>query len=168
MVIMTQDERFITIKIPESVHKNLTQYRDDNRLKSIGIAVQDGLDCLDLHKEIECEYDIIQDGWAGLYDLNAIYWVKYLNSLNQDELTNHLNEYCSGFCVEIESAIKNPAFNSIKNKYELYCGLMNYIETTLDTTKKSDCSQEIISKVSEMFLNSLINSRLLSTLDDME
>ena len=161
MVIMTQDKCFITIKIPESVHKNLTQYRDDNRLKSIGIAVQDGLDCLNLHEGIRCDVIIPDmDRWNRL---DATYWVKYLNSLNQDELTIHLNEYCSKFCEEIESAIKNPAFNSIKNRYDLYSGLINYFESMLDIIKNSDCSQDTISKISEMYLNSLINSRLLST-----
>jgi len=155
---MTLNERFITIKIPESIHANLTQYRDDNRLKSIGIAVQDGLDCLNLHNEMEyAEHDIIQDShidrWSKAY---AILWIKYLNTLNQDEVTIHLDKYSTELYIEIEQVIENPAFNNIKNRYALYGGWIKNFESTLDVIKNSVCDQETISKISEMYLHLLI------------
>lgn len=162
---MTQDEPFITIKIPISVHKSLTEYRDINRLKSIGIAVQDGINCLNNHKGVgsKLKYDITpgKDVWADLYSESAIYWVKYLNTLDNDELTNHLSEFGSKLCLQIESVVKNPAFDDIQNRYDLCIGLMNYIESTLDVIKQSECSSEIRGNVSELFLNSLIRSRFL-------
>lgn len=156
MVIMTQDKCFITIKIPESVHKNLTQYRDDNRLKSIGIAVQDGLDCLNLHKEIEYGCEIIQEiyRWSKLY---AKVWIKYLDSVNQDEVTIELNEYISEIYKEIEMTIEHPNYNNIKNRYTLYSGLVDEFENISDIVKNSDCSQEVKYKIYEMYLNLLIS-----------
>lgn len=164
---MIQNERFITIKIPESVHKNLTQYRDDNRLKSIGIAVQDGLDCLNLHKKIEYGCEIIQEiyRWSKLY---AKIWIKYLDSVNQDEVTICLNEYISGIYEEIEKTIKHPDYNNIKNRYTLYSGLVDEFENILDIVKNSDCSQEVKYKISEMYLNLLIGmyNRLFRTFQE--
>jgi len=154
---------FVTIKISKDTFEQLKEYRDQNKLKSITIAIQNGVDCLsaieNLQKKLreqeeEQEYYEIQDIIIKNLIENTI--KNWLETVDEKKVAESIQFALESF-NEIEKTLENPSYDSYKNKDRIIREIFEkYIKILITTLEKTEIKSETKNKISAMFLEQLL------------
>lgn len=154
---------FVTIKISKDTFEQLKEYRDQNKLKSITVAIQNGVDCLsaienlqkklDEQKEKQEHYEIQDIIIKNLIENTIKNW---LETVDEKKAADSIRYALESF-NEIQKMLKDPSYEAYKNKDRIIREIFeNYIKIIITTLEKTEFKTETKNKISAMFLEQLL------------
>lgn len=162
--IQYMSAEFVTIKISKSVFERLKEYRDINKLKSITVAVQNGVDCLSAIEELKKtleeqkekqEYYEIQD--IIIRNLIESTIQNWLETVDEKKIADSIHSALQSFEEIKEKILKDPSYEAYKNKDRIIREIFeNYIKILITTLEKTEFKNETKNKISAMFLEQLL------------
>lgn len=154
---------FVTIKISKDTFEQIKEFRDKNELKSITLAIQKGVDCLNAIEEIQKkleeqkekhEYYEIQDIIIKNLIENTI--KNWLETVDEKKAADSIRYALESF-NEIQKILKDPSYEAYKNKDRIIREIFeNYIKLIITTLEKTEFKSETKNKISAMFLEQLL------------
>lgn len=154
---------FVTIKISKDTFEQLKEYRDKNKLKSITVAIQNGVDCLSAIEEIQKkldeqkekqEYYEIQDIIIKNLITNTIR--NWLETVDEKKAADSICYALESF-NEIQKMLKDPSYEAYKNKDRIIREIFEkYIKIIITTLEKTEFKSETKNRISAMFLEQLL------------
>jgi hypothetical protein len=154
---------FVTIKISKDTFEQLKEYRDQNKLKSITIAIQKGVDCLSTIEELQKklreqdekqEYYEIQD--IIIKNLIETTIKNWLETVDEKKVAESIRYALESF-NEIEKTLDKPSYDIYKNKDRIIREIFeSYIKIIIVTLEKTEFKSETKNRISAMFLKQLL------------
>lgn len=151
---------FITIKISKDTFEQVKEYRDKNDLKSISVAIQNGLDSLTSQREIEeqkerIDYCEIQEAIVEKLIENTI--LNWLETVDEKKAVESINRALESF-REIKNTLKELDSEKFENKdeiiHEIFIKYITIINKTLD---KAEIKNETKNRIAAIFLKQLLD-----------
>ena len=151
---------FITIKISKDTFEQVKEYRDKNDLKSISVAIQNGLDSLTSQREIEeqkerIDYCEIQEAIVEKLIENTI--LNWLETVDEKKAVESINRALESF-REIKNTLKELDSEKFVNKdeiiHEIFIKYITIINKTLD---KAEIKNETKNRIAAIFLKQLLD-----------
>lgn len=157
---------FVTIKISRSAFEQLKEYRDKNELKSITVAIQKGIDCLNVMEDIKKKLEE-QKEKQEYYEIQDIIIQKLIESTikNWLETVDEKKAETSIRCAlqsfdEIKNMLKEPDYEMFENKDRIIREIFEkYIRTIIKTLETAGFKDETKNRISAMFLEHLLTSK---------
>lgn len=151
---------FVTIKISKDTLEQLREYRDKNNLKSMGVAIQNGVDCISAieetqkrlkeHKEKQGYYEIQDKIIKKLIENTLINW---LETVDEKKAADSIRYALQSF-KEIK---KDPSFEVFENKDRIIREVFEkYIKIITSNLEKTKFKSEIKHRISALFLEQLL------------
>lgn len=157
-------DEFVTIKIYKSTLEQLKEYRDENKLKSISVVIQDGLECLQVQENIQKKLDN-QVEKQEYYEVQEI----IINNLIENTIENWLKtvderkvtdliRYALGSFKEIkEKILKDNSYDVFENKDKIIREIFEkYIKIIIATLENTEIKNDTKNRISAMFLKHLL------------
>lgn len=152
---------FITIKISKDTFEQVKEYRDKNDLKSISVAIQNGLDSLNSQRELEekkekIEYCKIQEIIIEkLMEQTILNWLVTVDEKKADE---SIDRALKSFKEIKKDTLKELDSEKFENKdeiiHEIFIKYITIINKTLD---KAEIKNETKNRIAAIFLKQLLD-----------
>ena len=158
--VQCMSAEFVTIKISKDTFEQLREYRDKNNLKSMSVAIQNGVDCisaieetqkrLEEHKEKQEYYEIQDKIIKKLIENTLINW---LETVDEKKAADSIRYALQSF-KEIK---KDPSFEVFENKDRIIREVFEkYIKIITSNLEKTKFKSEIKHRISALFLEQLL------------
>ena len=151
---------FITIKISKDTFEQVKEYRDSNNLKSISVAIQNGLDSINSQRKFEeqkerIDYCEIQEAIVEKLIENTI--LNWLETVDEKKAVESINRALESF-REIKNTLKELDSEKFENKdeiiHEIFIKHITIINKTLD---KAEIKNETKNRIAAIFLKQLLD-----------
>lgn len=161
--IQCMSAEFVTIKISKDTFEQLKEYRDQNKLKSITVAIQNGVDCLtaiesaqkklEEQKENQEYYEIEEIIIKNLIEKAVKNWLETVDEKKGEASIRYALESFK----EIKKILKDPSYEKFVNKDRIIREIFEkYIKIIVATLETTEFKSETKNKISAMFLEQLL------------
>ena len=153
---------FITIKISKDTFEQVKEYRDSNNLKSISVAIQNGLDSINSQKKFEeqkerIDYCEIQEEIVEKLMENTI--LNWLETVDEKKAVESINRALDSF-KEIKNSLKDSEKYENKDEiiHEIFIKHITIINKTLNEAEiKNQIENETKNRIAAIFLKQLLD-----------
>lgn len=158
--VQCMSAEFVTIKISKDTFEQLKEYRDQNKLKSITVAIQNGVDCLSAIENLQNKLEE-QKEKQEYYEIQEI----IIKNLIENAIKNWLEtvdekkgEDSIRYALESFKEIKkDPSFDVFENKDKIIREVFEkYIKIIITTLEKTEFKSDTKNRISAMFLKQLL------------
>jgi len=154
---------FVTIKISKDTFEQVKEYRDSNNLKSISVAIQNGLDSLNSQRELEeqkekIEYCKIQEIIVKkLMEQTILNWLVTVDEKKADESIDLALKSFKKIKKDTLKELDSEKYeNNDKIIHEIFIKYITIINKTLNLDK-AEIKNETKNQIAAIFLKQLLD-----------